>query len=446
VAASAAFSFAEEMMAELNNSGSGQWSETDASNASVPPDGWPAGMLPNQVEPAARAMMGAIKRFWNRINGTVQSSGSAGAYVYTPVNAGFPTAYVEGETYQFRANFTSIGNDTLNINGLGARPLYKPTASGPARIGAGDIQNGQKVLVSYDATLNGGGGGFHVLCGVAGGFAGGTLTSALIMSGAAIDEAQASLASAATVSIGAAAANSIVITGMTAITGFDSVQAGTLRRLQFQGSLALTYNATSLILPGAASIVTAPGDEAIFESQGGGVWKCLAYTRANGLPVLRDLGIVVVQDRKPSGTNGTALTQNAWTDRDLQTITLNTVPSGVSVSSPNLTLPAGTYDVDIQIVGTAATTGGAFKSRLYNLSSLAVQQDINGNDIVSSNSGVPAGSFTGVLMCITARLTLTVATQLKIQTYATISGSTSGFAVGSGEPEIYLNAKFVKVA
>ncbi|MBX6322979.1 MAG: hypothetical protein IRY94_14210, partial [Rhodospirillaceae bacterium] len=44
------------------------WSETDSANTATPPDGWPENQVPSTVNDCARMMMGAIKRFWNRIN------------------------------------------------------------------------------------------------------------------------------------------------------------------------------------------------------------------------------------------------------------------------------------------------------------------------------------------------------------------------------------------
>ncbi len=150
-------------MAELSDSTN--WSEVDASNNQSPPAGWPAGMNPSQVEPTARAMMGAIKRFWDRINGTVTTTGAAGAYVYTPASATWPAAYVQGETITFRANFTSVGGDTLNVNSLGARPLYKTTGSGLAAVAAGNIQSGALITCVYDGNI-GGSGAFQVTGGL----------------------------------------------------------------------------------------------------------------------------------------------------------------------------------------------------------------------------------------------------------------------------------------
>lgn len=145
---------------------SGTWSETDSSNTSLSPyPGWPSStMLPTQVEPSGRAMMGAVKRFRDRVDGLLTSSGSAGSYALTYSVA--PGAYIQGQKFTFRANFTSVGGDTLNVNSLGALPLYKPSTSGPVAIAAGDIQSGQMVEASYDSNLDSSGGGFHVLEGL----------------------------------------------------------------------------------------------------------------------------------------------------------------------------------------------------------------------------------------------------------------------------------------
>jgi hypothetical protein len=116
--------------------------------------------------------------------------------------------------------------------------------------------------------------------GATGGIAGGTLTGALNAN------APVTLASAATVAIGSAASNIVNISGTTAITAFDTIAAGAVRELTFAGALVLTYNATSLVLPGAANITTAAGDVAVFRSLGGGNWKCVSYTRISGQPLV----------------------------------------------------------------------------------------------------------------------------------------------------------------
>lgn len=106
------------------------------------------------------------------------------------------------------------------------------------------------------------------------------------MTGALNEAATVTLASASTVNIGAAAANTISISGTTTITAFDSIPAGAIRRLIFQGALTLTHNGTSLILPGSANITTAAGDAAEIISLGSGNWRCYNYNRATGNPVI----------------------------------------------------------------------------------------------------------------------------------------------------------------
>lgn len=94
------------------------------------------------------------------------------------------------------------------------------------------------------------------------------------------------IASSGTIDLGASIGNYVQITGTTAITALGTVAAGTWKMVEFAGILTLTYNATSLILPGAANITTAAGDTAMFVSEGSGNWRLLAYTRASGLPLV----------------------------------------------------------------------------------------------------------------------------------------------------------------
>src|SRR5579884_2534303 len=147
-------------MADLSAS---VFSEVDANNNSTPPDGWPSvTMLPNQVEPTARAGMGAYKRAWNRLNATVTTAGSLGSYTYATVNTSYPVSYVQGETFRAKLDKNSIGNDTFQINILSAIPVYKATASGMVKIAAGDLAAGDMVDFVFDQSLNGGGGGMVV--------------------------------------------------------------------------------------------------------------------------------------------------------------------------------------------------------------------------------------------------------------------------------------------
>lgn len=96
--------------------------------------------------------------------------------------------------------------------------------------------------------------------------------------------ASVDVASAATTNIGAALSNNVRITGSVTITAFDTVAAGIRRNVRFAAALTLTYNGTSLILPGGQNILTVADDTAEFLSLGSGNWICLSYKFARKAP------------------------------------------------------------------------------------------------------------------------------------------------------------------
>lgn len=109
--------------------------------------------------------------------------------------------------------------------------------------------------------------------------------------------------SATTTDIGSSTGRFIHITGTTTITGLGTKTAGVVRFVVFDGSLTLTHNATSLILPGGSSIQTAAGDAAIFISEGSGNWRCVDYQKANGGSVASSVS--------PGSLFGLAISNNA---------------------------------------------------------------------------------------------------------------------------------------
>lgn len=135
--------------ARANDLANSTWSESDAANNSSSPNGWTSGsMTPSQVEPTARAMMGAIKRFYNHINATLTSGGSANAQVLTYAVAP-ASPYAGGDAYTFKAGFSNTGATTLNINGLGAVAIKIGTAA----LKGGEIVAGRVIQVYYDGSV-----------------------------------------------------------------------------------------------------------------------------------------------------------------------------------------------------------------------------------------------------------------------------------------------------
>lgn len=90
--------------------------------------------------------------------------------------------------------------------------------------------------------------------------------------------------------------NRITITGSTTISSFGSTcPAGVIKIITFSGTPALTYNATSLIIPGAASVMVAAGDQAVVQSLGSGDWQVVSYTPASGQALINpaiDVGAI----------------------------------------------------------------------------------------------------------------------------------------------------------
>jgi hypothetical protein len=89
----------------------------------------------------------------------------------------------------------------------------------------------------------------------------------------------ASVASAETCDIGAAPALSVTITGTTTISSFG-ITADAVLLLTFDGAPTLVRNATSLILPTGAAVVTATGRTALATSDAAGNWRMRAYQSA----------------------------------------------------------------------------------------------------------------------------------------------------------------------
>jgi hypothetical protein len=176
------------------------------------------------------------------------------------------------------------------------------------------------------------------------------------------------------------------ITGTTTITGLGTVSAGIWKVLKFEGALTLTHNATSLILPGGASITTADGDIGIFISEGSGNWRCVSYTRAAAQPVQAASDTVAgvieyaVQSEQETGTSNTlAVTPGrqhyhpsaakAWgmithpttvsASYPAAGVSVNNSSTGVYVVTHGLTMSSANYAVVVQgLVG----AGGSLAS------------------------------------------------------------------------------------
>lgn len=168
-----------------------------------------------------------------------------------------------------------------------------------------------------------------------------------------LNETAVTVASAATTDLGGAAGNAVRITGTTTITALGTAQSGARRHVTFSGALTLTHNGTSLILPGAANIVTAAGDTAEFESLGGGSWRCMEYNRASGI-ALPAVGNVLAA---PVVGKYVALNWNSTITIDLTAGNVFAVTLGGATTFANPTITSAMIGMEVHIIAKQDATG-----------------------------------------------------------------------------------------
>ncbi len=130
--------------------------------------------------------------------------------------------------------------------------------------------------------------------------------------------------------------NAFDVTGTATITSLNSKGIGTHITLQFDGALTLTHHATDLILPGGANITTAAGDIAGFYEYATGDWRCLSYSRADGMAVVP---ADIVLSSPVATTSGTSVTLTSAVPANARQVDL--LFDGVSTS--------GTSNIIVQI-------------------------------------------------------------------------------------------------
>ena len=231
------------------------------------------------------------------------------------------------------------------------------------------------------------------------------------------------------------------ITGTTAITSIGTRGVGTTVKLHFDGALTLTHHATDLILPGAANITTAAGDEAEFVEYASGDWRCTNYQRASGLPIAADpfsAQLLHVRDQKTANTAGGDFTAGSYVTRTLNTSLTNEI-SGASLGSNQITLPAGTYYIEASAPGFDC---GGHKTRLYNT-------DDTSTILVGTSETCVQGNETQTQSFVRGRFTLAAQKVLELQHQCGQTKATTGLGnpvnLGS-EVEVYADVRIWKVA
>lgn len=250
--------------------------------------------------------------------------------------------------------------------------------------------------------------------------------------------AQDTIASAATTDLGSKSSGGLTISGTTTITGFGTIAAGIVKRCVFSGALTLTYNATSLLLPGNANIVTVAGDTAEFESLGSGNWRCNWYARDSALAALSgangditsltavtalttaagvDVHGTNTNDAADAGYVGELITSSVAAGSAVP-LTTDTVTNITSIS-----LTAGDWDVSGTVVmAPAATTSSTIK--IGGISSTSATLGALGTYSVQTSEAQVTGAISSFQPTPAFRLLISSTTTVYLLASATFTVST----------------------
>lgn len=121
------------------------WDTSDSGNTSAPPAGAPEGMAPGSVNDTMRAIFGAVARWYQDTNGTLETGGTANTRTLTTNNG--HAALADLSLLVFLSHAANSGAVTLNVDGLGAKSLrYAKTA-----LASGALAEHSMVIAVYNA-------------------------------------------------------------------------------------------------------------------------------------------------------------------------------------------------------------------------------------------------------------------------------------------------------
>lgn len=100
------------------------WSKVAASNATADSNvNWAEGQAPSSVNDSARNMMASLAGFRDDIAGAIATGGTSTAYTVTSNQVFDTLAHMSGQLIAFTPHTTNGATVTLNVDGLGAKPL-----------------------------------------------------------------------------------------------------------------------------------------------------------------------------------------------------------------------------------------------------------------------------------------------------------------------------------
>lgn len=362
------------------------WSTAAASNNAASPNGFPEGMAPSGVNDSAREVMAAVRRWYEDAQW---------------IDFGHGPNQTSATTFTVAGDLTAIYTDGRRIKCADVSTLFGTVT------GSSYSNPSTTVTVSLDS----------------GSLSGSLSAVALsLLTPANVAFPTIAIASGGTgaTSAPAALANLGGVTSSRAINAGSGLSGG--GDLSADRTLALSISGlTANSAPDRAADYVATYD---------------ADADANKKVLLNDLlavPVVHVREEQTSGTDGGTFTSGAWRTRTLNTVKTNTI-SGASLSSNQISLPAGTYDI---AASAPAYQVASHKVKLYNVTDSA--------DVLSGTSERTASSGASqTRSSVFGRFTLAASKALEIRHICSVNGSL-GDAGNFGVVEVYTEVMIRRV-
>lgn len=183
--------------------------------------------------------------------------------------------------------------------------------------------------------------------------------------------------------------------------------------------------------------VAAAAANKVYVSDGAasGSWTTVTNSTLSAEAKAFQAGLLHVRDQRAANTAGDSITSGAWRTRTLQTVVTNEITSA-SLASNQITLPAGTYFIDAEIVSGWATHATVVKLRNVT----------DGADTIigTVNRSNATGGYAQTTLSVKGRFTIAGSKAFEIQQQVGVS--TNAQQANMGVVEVYADVLIWKVA
>lgn len=142
-----------------------------------------------------------------------------------------------------------------------------------------------------------------------------------------------------------------------------------------------------------------------------------------------------LKESQTSGTAGSVATAGVYNTRVINVLENPESYSWISLSSNQITLQPGTYEIDADL---PVNSTGAHRARLRNITDSTTT-------ILGTTGAAASTNAHGVSSVVKGVFTITSVKVFELQHYAEAAGRLGGIAASSGENEIYLSARITRL-